>query len=85
MGGNCWYDRGTCGHTLVPCLKQCKDDIDAIKCLLKKDLEEHCPNRDHECQYCGKKSPYAYPPLVLKRQGLSQIWACKNCPGKDLD
>ena len=51
----------TCGLTLVPCPKQCKDDV---KCLLKKDLEEHlqtdCPNRDHECEHCGKKSPYAF-------------------------
>ena len=31
----------TCGFTLVPCPKQCKDDNDAVKCLLKKDLEEH--------------------------------------------
>ena len=38
----------TCGFILVPCTKQCKEDNDAVKCLLKKDLEEHlqtdCPN-----------------------------------------
>ena len=54
----------TCGFTLVPCPKQCKDDNDKIKCFMQKDLEEHlkndCPNRDHECQHCGKKSPYAF-------------------------
>jgi TNF receptor-associated factor 4 len=50
----------TCGFTLVPCPKQCKD---AVKLLMKKDFKKHlendCPNRDHICEYCGEKGTYA--------------------------
>ena len=48
----------TCGYTLVPCPKQCKDDA-----VMRKDLEKHlqndCQNRDHECKFCGEKGTYA--------------------------
>jgi hypothetical protein len=53
----------TCGFTLVPCPKQCRDDTDAVKHFMKKDLDKHlkndCPNRDHKCEYCGEKGTYA--------------------------
>ena len=53
----------TCGFTLVPCPKQCKDDSDAVKHFAKKDLKKHlqndCPNRAHRCEYCGKKGTHA--------------------------
>ena len=72
----------TCGFTLVPCPKQCKDDNDAVKCLLKKDLEEHlqtdCPNRDHECEHCGKKSPYAFITQVHDGKCRKKIIPCPN-------
>ena len=48
-----------CQFTPVPCPKQCEDTI----LLLRKDLNHHihneCPNRDCECEYCGKKGTYA--------------------------
>ena len=72
----------TCKLTLVPCPKQCKDDDDAVKCLLKKDLEEHlqtdCPNRDHECEHCGKKSPYAFITQVHDGKCRKKIIPCPN-------
>ena len=53
----------TCGFTLVPCLKQCKDDSDAVKHYMRKDLEKHlrndCRNRAHRCEYCGEKGTHA--------------------------
>jgi hypothetical protein len=52
-----------CGFTLVPCPNECKEMKKKVKCFMRRDLEEHlrndCPNRDHSCQYCGKKGTYA--------------------------
>ena len=49
-----------CQFTPVPCPKQC----DEIVLLLRKDLDYHihneCPNRDCECEYCGKKGTFVY-------------------------
>ena len=73
---------GTCGLTLVPCPKQCKDDNDAVKCLLMKDLEEHlqtdCLNRDHECEHCGKKNPYVFITQVHDGKCRKKIIPCPN-------
>ena len=48
-----------CQFTPIPCPKQC----DEMVLLLRKDLDHHinneCPNRDCECEYCGKKGTYA--------------------------
>ena len=48
-----------CQFTPVHCPKQC----DEMVLLLQKDLNHHihneCPNRDCECEYCGKKGTYA--------------------------
>ena len=45
-----------CLFTPVSC---CEDTI----LLLQKDLDHHinneCPNRDCECEYCGEKGKYA--------------------------
>ena len=54
----------TCGVTLVPCPKQCKDDNDEVKRFMRKALDKHlnndCPNRYYECQHkCGEKGTYA--------------------------
>ena len=41
----------TCGFTLVPCPKQCKDDSNTVKRLMKKDLDKHlraCPHGYHK-------------------------------------
>ena len=78
----------TCGFILVPCPKQCKEDNDAVKCLLKKDLEEHletdCPNRDHECQHCGKKSPYAFIMQVHDGKCRKKVIPCTNAGCGDI-
>jgi hypothetical protein len=46
-----------CGFTLVPCPNKCRNSF------MRRDLDRHlrkgCPNRDHSCQYCGKKGTYA--------------------------
>jgi TNF receptor-associated factor 4 len=47
----------TCGFTLVPCPKQCKEYF------MRKDtgthLENDCRNRDYKCKYCGMTGLYA--------------------------
>ena len=51
-------------------------------CLLKKDLEEHletdCPNRDHKCEHCGKKSPHAFITQVHDGKCRKKIIPCPN-------
>ena len=53
-----------CKFTLLPCPKQCKDNENKIAHIMRKDLDKHlendCPNRDHECEHCGKKGTYAH-------------------------
>jgi TNF receptor-associated factor 4 len=50
----------TCKFALVPCPKDCKTEVDNF---MRKDLDnhlqEHCPNRDYTCHYCGKEGTYA--------------------------
>ena len=72
----------TCGFTLVPCPKQCKDDGDAVKHFAKKDLEKHlqndCPNRAHRCEYCGKKGTHATITEVHDETCDMKIVSCPN-------
>ena len=73
----------TCGFTLVPCPKQCKDDKDVIKCFMQKDLDNHlendCLNRDYECQSkCGEKGTYAYITEVHDETCEMKILPCPN-------
>ena len=53
----------TCGFTMLPCSKECKDEDGKVNCFMRKDLDQHlaedCPNRDYECQYCEEKGTYA--------------------------
>ena len=71
-----------CGFIEVPCPKQCKYDNNEVKCFMQKDLEEHlktcCPNRDHECEHCGKKSPYAFITQVHDGKCRKKIIPCPN-------
>ena len=72
----------SCGFIQVPCPKQCKDDNDEVKCFMQKHLEEHlktdCPNRDHECEHCGKKSLYAFITQVHDGKCRKKIIPCPN-------
>ena len=51
-----------CKFTPVPCPNECKEN-DKIVYVIRKYLDIHinkkCPNRDHECPYCGEKGTYA--------------------------
>ena len=79
----------TCGFTLVPCPKQCKDNNEA-KHFLRKDLDRHlkndCPNRHYECKSkkCGEKGTYAYITEVHDKTCKVKIVPCPNvgCPTK---
>ena len=73
----------TCGFTLVPCPKQCKDGNNEVKCFARKEIDEHlkndCPNRDYECQSkCGEKGTYAYITEVHDKTCKMKILPCPN-------
>ena len=47
-----------CEYSLVPCPKLCE----GVEQYMRKDMDAHlqeCPNRDYNCQYCGKRATYA--------------------------
>ena len=73
----------TCGFTLVPCPKQCKDNNEA-KHFLRKDLVRHlkndCPNRHYECKSrkCREKGTYAYITEVHDKTCKMKIFPCSN-------
>ena len=77
-----------CKFTLVPCPKECKDTILSWvpstnkKYLMRKDLDRHlkndCPNRDHECEYCGEKGTYAHITQVHDKICELKILPCPN-------
>ena len=72
----------TCEFTLLPCPKRCKEDNDAAKHFMRKDHEKHlqndCPNRDHECKYCGEKGTYATITEVHDKTCKKKIVPCPN-------
>ena len=73
----------TCGFTLVPCPKQCKDDNNEVICFTRKEVDEHlkndCSNRDYECQSkCGEKGTYAYITEVHDKTCKMKILPCPN-------
>ena len=72
----------TCKFTLLPCPKQCKDSKDKMKSFMRKDLNKHlkndCPNRDHKCEYCGKKGTYAHITHIHNEICLLKILPCPN-------
>ena len=67
-----------CQFTPVPCPKQCEDTI----LLLRKDLDHHinneCPNRDCECEYCGEKGTYANITQIHYAVCDEKIVSCPN-------
>ena len=75
--------------SLIPCLNKCKDD-DQVRSFffnvedIKAHLERDCPNRDYECQYCGKKGTYASITIMrnrgrVKRSLALTLGALKEC------
>ena len=48
----------TCDHALLPCPNECIDGTTLVR-VLRKDLATHlkkkCPNRNHQCPYCGEE------------------------------
>lgn len=52
-----------CQYALILCPNRHKSSSKAACVVMRKDLDEHlkkvCPNRDHTCEYCGKKGTYA--------------------------
>ena len=54
----------TCDYTLLPCPKQCRDDSNEVKKVMRKDLAMHlknvCSNRDYSCKHCEEKGTYAF-------------------------
>ena len=72
----------TCKFTLVPCPKECKDQKNEITHFMRKDLDKHlendCPNRDHECKYCGEKGTYAHITQVHDKICKQKIFPCPN-------
>ena len=69
----------TCEFTLVPCPKQCKDnENEFMKKNLDKHLENDCPNRDHECKYCGEKGTYAHITQVHDNTCEKKMVPCPN-------
>ena len=72
----------TCEFTLLPCPKECKDDTNEITHFMRKNLDKHlendCPNRDHECEYCGEKGTYAHITKVHDEICELKILPCPN-------
>ena len=72
----------TCEFTLLPCPKECKDDKNEILHFMRKDLDKHlendCPNRDHECEYCGEEGRYALITQVHDKICELKILPCPN-------
>ena len=72
----------TCEFTLLPCPKECKDDKNEILHFMRKDLDKHlendCPNRDHECEYCGEEGTYAHITQVHDKICELKILPCPN-------
>ena len=73
----------TCGVTLIPCPKQCKDASGEVKCLTRKDLEHHlkreCPHRDYKCKSkCGEKGTYEFITGEHDRACKLKIIPCPN-------
>ena len=72
-----------CEFTPIPCPNNCKDDDDndAVKSIMRKELEEHltcCPNRDFECTYCGEKGTFATISQVHDEVCEKKIISCIN-------
>ena len=73
----------TCEYTPLPCQNECIDMYDnKIAHFMRKDLDEHleydCPNRDHECEYCGEEGTYSHITQVHDEICEQRILPCPN-------
>jgi len=54
----------TCQLTLIPCPRECKEDGGKVREVMRKDLDHHlennCPERNFQCEFCEEKSTYAH-------------------------
>lgn len=72
----------TCKLSLVPCPKECQDDSNEVKRFMRKDLPQHlqrsCPNRDYECEHCGKRGTYTDITQVHDEVCEKKVLPCPN-------
>ena len=72
----------TCGFTLVPCPRECKDDDDDIQHFANRDLDEHlrnaCPYRDYQCRQCGEKATYSHIIHIHSKICKNKLILCPN-------
>ena len=70
-----------CKFIPVPCPNLCKEKYKITLCM-RKDLHHHvnneCPNRDHECPYCGEKGTYANITQIHDRVCKKKKIPCTN-------
>ncbi|ORU90321.1 MAG: hypothetical protein A6F71_04970 [Cycloclasticus sp. symbiont of Poecilosclerida sp. M] len=61
--------------------------MDIIKEVMRKDLpkhmEEECPNRDYQCEHCGKEGKYAYITLSHDKKCPKKVINCSNTDCQD--
>ena len=57
-----------------------------VKVFLRRDLKRHldneCPNREYECEYCGEKGTHVYITRVHDKTCAQKILPCPipGCP-----
>ena len=73
-----------CNLMPIPCPKRCKDDANIVKVFLRRDLKHHldndCPNREYECEYCGEKGTHLHVTRVHDKTCALKILPCPS-PG----
>lgn len=64
------------------CPQKCRDSSNSVKSITRKDLKKHlereCPNREHECMYCGEKSTYAIMRTSHDETCKKKVLRCLN-------
>ena len=73
-----------CNLMPIPCPQKCKDDANVVKVFLRRDLKRHldneCPNREYECEYCGEKGTHVHITQVHDKTCAQKILPCPS-PG----
>ncbi len=74
----------TCQFTRLPCPKECKNRDGEPNQFMRKDLGDHltnhCPNRDHQCRYCGEQGTYA---AITEVHDKTCDWKIIPCPNAE--